>query len=482
MAKIVFVQLNEYELHGLEALSAELKKRGHQTKLVIPFFEKTPLKEIADFSPDLVGFSVASVEREQALVWAKAVKRHIGVPIIFGGIDPTFFPEVINDASVDMVMRGEAEQSLSGLMDALDANEDYTGIANLWVKRDGKIYQNPVGALIEDLDTLPFPDKELYFSRYRYFQEFPIKVFLAGRGCPFACNYCANSGLRELYPNRHRYSRFKSAGYLIEELKQALARYPARTVGFSDDLFCYDQKWMEQFLPRYGKEIGIPFFCTARIDLMTDDKARLLKEANCYSVWYGLESASADDRARILNRKMSDEQIARGVEILHKYGLRVQAYSMLNYPGDSFEKALATLDFNRRVKNDFVVSALFQPFPGIKLRVQKDESNTREQNAGKAKKSGFNFFAYSPFKQKDTKKIETLHKLFILGFHSRLVFKLIPFLVKLPKNPLFDIIFLISFAWQYTKVHRLSGWETIKYNLKHTRTTYFRRRARAPRK
>ena len=481
MAKVLFIQLNEYELHGIEALAGELKSRGQKVELLVAFFEKRLLQKIKEFSPDLIGFSLVSAERNEAVQWARAIKSHFPIPIIFGGIDPTFFPQIINDPSVDFVCRGEGERAILQLLEALEQGKDYLEIENLWVKKNGEVYQNPVGGLIENLDELAFPDKEIYYSRYSYYRNYPIKFFIASRGCPFACNYCANQGLKQLYPNSSHYLRFKSPDYLLEEIKSVLKKYPARTIGFNDDLFSYNLSWMEQFLPRYRKEIGIPFFCAGRIDLLNEDKVRLLKEGGCYSFWYGLESANPEHREKILNRKMSEEKIKEGVELLHRFGISTQSYNILNYPGETIEDGLKTLDLNRKLKNDFVVSSLFQPFPGTKL-AKTLGLNQATSSKAPDKSEDFSYFAFSPFQQKDTQKLENLHKFFILGFRSKWVRRLLPALVRLPKNPLFDILFLISFAIDYARVHRLSWKETIKYNIIHIRTTYLRRRAKAPRR
>jgi anaerobic magnesium-protoporphyrin IX monomethyl ester cyclase len=479
MAKLLFIQLNEYELHGIEAIAGELKKRGHLVRLLIPFFEKDPFGKIESFAPDLVGFPVVSVERGEALAWAAAIKSRVKTLVLLGGVDPTFFPEVIEHESVDLVSRGESENALVSLMDALDQKQDYTGIANLWVKKDGKVFQNPIGGLVEDLDSLSAPDKEIYFSDYPYYRNYPIKFFIASRGCPYSCSYCANKGLRELYPNRSSYLRFKSPERLLEEIKQVAAKYPCRTVGFNDDLFSYNKKWLERFLPAYKKEVGAPFFCAGRIDLINDETARLLKEGGCYALFYGLESANPGHREQILNRKMSNDQIRSGVETLHRAGIITQSYNILNYPGETFQDGLATLDFNRELKNDFAVSSLFQPFPGTELAKKDPAAATGGPGSGGGAKK-LSYFAFSPVRQDDSKRLENLHKLFICGFRSALMRPLLPLLSRLPKNPLFDILFLFRFGLDYGRLHRLRFWETIRYNISHIRTTYFQRKLGAP--
>ena len=414
MARLLFLQLNDFELHGPQSIAAVAAGRGHTVGLIIPSFERKPWPAIRDFQPQVVGFSLATVERSEALAWAAAVKRRTGALVVLGGVDPTFRPELVDHPAVDLVGRGEGEFAMAELLDALDRGEDYTRIAGLWAKQDGLRIENPVRPLIEDLDQLPFPDKALYLERYPHFREYPIKFFLAGRGCPYGCSYCANHGLRELYPNRSRYVRFKSPGYFLAEMRRALERYPARTIGFNDDLFTYDEAWMAEFLAGYRREIGLPFFCAGRVDTMTETKARLLKENGCYSLWYGLESANEETRRQVLNRKMSNEVIRRGTALLKAQGLQTQSYNMLNLPGEGLEDGLATLRFNRELDNDFVVASLFQPFPGTELSRELLAAGRVRNLEDYASRERLSYFAFSPLEQPEQRELSNLQKLFLL--------------------------------------------------------------------
>jgi len=184
MAKIAFLQLNEYELHGTQSIAAVLRAHGHSCQLVVPGFERDPMAAILRAGPDVVGIGFTTVERQEALLWARALKKRTRALVILGGIDPTFHPRLALEPGVDGLIRGEAEYSMLELVDRSARGEDLESVPGLAVNRGGELIMNPAGALVEDLDTLPFPDKDLYFGRYRYYRDFPIKGFMAGRGCP----------------------------------------------------------------------------------------------------------------------------------------------------------------------------------------------------------------------------------------------------------------------------------------------------------
>lgn len=473
MSRIIFLQLNHYELHGPESIAAVIASHGHKSRLVVPGLEADPMGAVARFRPDVVGIGHTTVEREEALAWAGAIKRRTGAKVVLGGIDPTFHPELALDPAVDAVFCGEAEYTMLEFLDRVDEGEDFCDLAGLMVKNNGEAITNPVRPLIAELDSLPFPDKDLYLGRYPYFGNYPIKFFMASRGCPHHCTYCVNQGLKGLYPDPEHYVRFKSPDYLIAEIKTTLMKYPARTIGFNDDLFTNKISWLMEFLPRYKKEIARPFFCCARIDTMTEDKAALLSDAGCYTCWYGLESASPDTRESILGRKITNGAISRGTEILHQHGILTQSYNMMNIPGESFEKGLYTLRFNIELKNDFVVASLFQPFPGTQITNKLIAEGKLDETKKLASRESLSYFAFSAFEQKDTKKFENLQKLFIIGKWFPRSVPFIKRLTCLPPNPIFDILFLVSFAIDYGRSHRLRAWEVGYYNLRHLWTTYF---------
>ena len=165
MATIVFIQNSRFDLHGLMYISGLLKHHGHKPQLFIEAEERNLFHLLEEVSPDFVGFSIISGERLWALEWATKVKKGLKATTIFGGIDPTICPEIIEHHAVDIVCRGEGELPLLELLDTFDqTGEISTDIENLWCKNNGTVIKNPVRPLIEDLDTLPMVDRAIYYD------------------------------------------------------------------------------------------------------------------------------------------------------------------------------------------------------------------------------------------------------------------------------------------------------------------------------
>ena len=268
--KIAFVCFEEEQL-GVEYLSAVLKSRSHKTKLFfepslfndsllkIGFlsrlfsFKSIITKELENFKPGLVCFSTISDYYVNACDLAKSIKKSINVPVVFGGIHPTSVPEeVIKNSFVDYVVVGEGEYALLDLISALEKNKDATSIANIWTKKNKRVIRNPVRPLIENLDNLPFSDKELFYEKAPFLASRYTTV--TSRGCPFRCTYCNNSYLQKLYSGS-KYFRRRSVDNVIEELKLAKKKYKPRWIIFHDETFTINTNWLKEFAYKYRKEI-----------------------------------------------------------------------------------------------------------------------------------------------------------------------------------------------------------------------------------
>lgn len=472
MASIVFLQQSAFDLHGLMYISGLLKHHGHRVHLFIVPEEPRLLSLIEEIAPDFVGFSIVSAERLWALDTAKRVKAAIKTRAVFGGIDATLCPEIIEHDPVDVVCRGEGEYPLLELLDAYERTGALdTSIDNLWVKSDGQIARNPLRPLIADLDQLPAVDRGLYYDRYRFLATYPNKRFMIGRGCPFNCSYCCNNALRQLYNGKGGYVRRHSVARVIDELDRARRAYTLRTVDFIDDDFISNKAWLRAFLQEYARVIRLPYSCLVRIDLLDEEIAEMLQATGCLTVCFGIESGDEDLRSRVLHKRLTDAAIIRGAALLKKHRLKFNSYNMLNIPGETLASGLKTVDLNVKIGTDYPWCSIFQPFPGTEFwdRLKQERGLSNEEIL-----SGLDFYSSSLISQPDSAQLVNLEKLFYYAVKLPSLQPLITRLIRLPANRLFKYLFLASFAYRHSRANRMSLREECVYNLRHL-SSYFRR-------
>lgn len=363
--KVAFVN-GAYENIGVEYLSAVLKKYGHHARLFIDpqlFNDESftfltlnrsfsdyeyIVDEIEAYGPDVIGFSVFSDFYLWACKLARMIKRKMPqIPIIFGGIHPTSVPEyVIQNEFVDMVCIGEGEYALLELVESLQNGRVDYSIRNIWFKRDGNIIKNPIRLLIDNLDTLPVPDKELF---YTCGNNFKIGYFtISGRGCFYSCSYCYNSFLKKLYKDKGDYFRKRTVGNLLDELVLYTGKYSYNYIRFFDDVFTYDRKWLEEFSEQYPKKVGKAFLCYARPEDIDEEIVSLLKRAGCEEVEIGIQTWSEATRQTMLNRFVSNQQIIEAVRLLKEADIAITTDNILGIPGQSEEELVDLIEFHNK--------------------------------------------------------------------------------------------------------------------------------------
>lgn len=361
-------------------LSAFLKKHGHQTALVnliiAKHLEKEDFEKIAkkieSFSPRLIAFSSYEPSFEWIREIAHQIKKRYQIPIIVGGYYPTLAPqEVIKESSIDIICVGEGEYALLELATSLEEKKDITGIKNLWVKKNDTIYKNPVRPLIENLDELPFPDREIMgdFQKHLNVGRRGDRdlTMLVGRGCPFNCSYCSNHAFKNLYPNRNKYLRIRSVDNVLKEIEEISRKYHFESISFDDDNLTLFPQWLAEFSEKYSQRFRYPFGCCARVETCTEDNLRLLKKAGCRMLLIGLEAGDEGFRKEVLNRPITNSQIVSAFRKARKLGIKTWSFNMVGLPHEGWRQRWKTIWLNLRVAPDFAMTTIYYPFRGTKL-------------------------------------------------------------------------------------------------------------------
>jgi len=360
--KVVFIYTGE-EYLGIEYLSAVLRKNGHRTFLFydprlfndyyvsnsslerIFSFQAKIIKKIIHLEPDLIAFSVNSPEYAWALSLAHSIKKAVDIPVVFGGHHPTCSPEeVINNNFVDFVIQGEGEYALLDLVRHLDGKVKKEKINNLYYKLDGgRIHNIGLRPFIENLDDLPFPDKELFYSQMPFLLRH--YTIMASRGCPYSCSYCHNGYLKKLYNGKGQYVRTRSIKNVTEELKERKKIYKMKGVMFQDEIFTLDFEWLKEFSTRYKKEIGLPYACYVHPDTVDSKMADLLHSSGCVSVNMGIESIDENLRKELLHRTIPQSQILNALMLFKKNRIYCRAYFLIGLPGQKEEDIIKLARF-----------------------------------------------------------------------------------------------------------------------------------------
>ncbi len=348
-------------------ISALAKKGGHDVRFfVFNAASKKGCRAIVSFGPDIMAYSICSNEAQTYLKINKELKKQVKFFSVFGGPHPTFYPSFVEEEGVDSICRGEADSCLGNFLDNFNKEEMYE-TDNFCFKTADGIKNNPMADLVADLDTIPFPDRDIIYEKSYFLAKDPIKTFMSGRGCPYSCTYCFNHVFNKIYEGKGPVLRYKSVGYIIEEINQTSARYPLTFVKFHDDIFGSDNKWLEEFAVRYPKEVGLPFLCYARPNIISEDYARLLKEAGCYSITMAIECGSEKIRNLVLRRNMEDSQIIRAAAILRRHDMKIQTLNMLGLPGETDREIMQTVRLNQKIAPAFADASIFQPYPGTEI-------------------------------------------------------------------------------------------------------------------
>ncbi len=328
---------------------------------------------VKEYNPDLIGVSVVDDTVEMGLNLIKKADCK-NTPVIFGGVHAILnAEELIKKEQVDILCIGEGEEALFELCNCLRSNLPYDHIKNLWIKKkNGTIIKNELRPPV-NLSTLPFEDFSV-FEKQRLFRPMQGKMLAMipinfDRGCPYRCTFCDAPTLFDLYKEAgFGYYRVKSIERIYEEMKYQTSRFSVSYFYFNSETFLsMPVKKLKEFAEMYS-EFGLPFWCQTRIETITEEKIKILKEMNCDRISIGLEHGNEELRKKMLKKNFTNKQVIEGFKILNKYNMKVSVNNMIGFPDETREMVFDTINLNRQIKVDSVNGFVFQPYCGTYLR------------------------------------------------------------------------------------------------------------------
>jgi len=365
--RVIFIDtMNENKL-GVEVLSSVLKRSGHEVDCVLVGYEEDWIRVISDEKPNVVAFgSFIGQEPDVIDVFTRVKAIDPRIVTLQGGPSVLIYDQLINHKSVDFVLKGDAEETIVELLDAIENDKDLTAINGLLWKNSGDDVIINDGLPITDVfGDYIVPDHDL-FMKYDQLKEKRTKPFIWSRGCPYPCTYCGTATLNDIYRKEQnkKHFRYGDVQEIIKEIKYVKDKYGLEWVHFHDATLNANRKQVERFLLEYSQNDMPPFICNIRSEGITEDLVRLFKKAKCDRVTIGVQSGSESIRTSLSGRRtQSDENILNTVKLFKKYGIRVHIDLILGWPGENIKDAMDTLALAKKIDADKISGDLMIYYP-----------------------------------------------------------------------------------------------------------------------
>jgi len=351
---------------ALMLLGAVLKEEGHEVRgLDLLSTRPTPAK-IEDclqrFQPQVVGTTSVTMNFPEAIRILRHCKRFSPeILTLLGGPHATFMdrPILQEGSAVDIVVRGEGEETLRALIRSLQRKNEWGSIRGISFRRNGTIVRTPSRPLIPDLNALPPPDRSLFpVSRYLALQV-PVSI-LSSRGCPVGCAFCVGSRMMG------QRGRFREPRRVVDEIEAAL-RLGFEEVCIDDDLFSRSRRHVRAICQEIlGRRLRFKMHIFSRVDTVDRDLLEWLKEAGCAMICFGLESGSQKILDGV-NKGITLGKVRRTIELCRTIGITPFGSFILGLPGETRVTMRETLAFARSLEIPFGFH-LLAPFPGTPVR------------------------------------------------------------------------------------------------------------------
>jgi len=326
------------------------------TKANVPgveFLVERNLDNLIAARPDLVGISFVTHTARLAVRQARRVKDALGCPVLCGGPHVSTLPIVL-DPAFDLAVLGEGEETFAELM-RLWLNEKKFVASSLrkvpgilFRDEDGRLERTSPRPMIENLDMIPYPDRDLLFEQWR---EPKVRVqLLTSRGCPYHCNFCST------IVHWGRTWRTASETYVLGELALIRRKYDPVSIHFYDDLFTINRDRTLSLLKAMrdrNLHQGVEFDAFVRSNLLDDELMESLARTNFKILHVGFESGS-DNVLKAFNKQGVNVRKHRLViDLARKHGILFTSCFILGAPGETRQDILETFEFVRQNADSF---------------------------------------------------------------------------------------------------------------------------------
>lgn len=373
-SKTASSQINYWQPLGTLYVAAVLQKAGHEVKFYNGAFmpHDEVLREIKSFDPEFIGIYSTTFGWKKAKKTAADFRGILGNDIFICAGGP--YPVAVQDRCLedagkcfDAIVTGEGELTCLEILDRLKSGRDLNGVSGVIYWEGDRIRKNPARPLITDLDSLPFPARELlgdaglYIPPPATYKRKPVAVLITSRGCNRRCIYCF-----QIDKDRKTGIRYRSVENVMKEIEFCIQQ-GYREIKFIDDTLAADYDRAMQIAQEIkARKLDFTWFASACVNQVDKALLRAFKDAGCWAILFGAESGVQKNLAAIRKGTTLD-QIRNAVKAAKEAGLYVSTPFMFGIPGETFEEGLQTIEFAISLNPDMANFHAITPFPGTYL-------------------------------------------------------------------------------------------------------------------
>jgi radical SAM superfamily enzyme YgiQ (UPF0313 family) len=418
---------------GLAMLAAYIRQHGHEPSIIDAAAEELSEEQVvarlAEMRPAVVGITANTVMMPPATKTASLIQANLPeVLVVLGGKHVSVIPDDVHQGDrvpFDVSVMNEGEETLLHILRELERcgskaalladHATMDGIQGIAFTRDGKLRQTPPRPFIQDLDSLPFPARDLLpVHRYKpaghRHKRLPSFSMVAIRGCPYPCTFCSEARTTV---------RFSSPQRVVAEIEHLVADFGAKEITFWDDTMTLNKKWMYDLCDRIiEKKLDIVWSCFAAINTINVELLAKMKAAGCWNIFYGIEAADESVQKHIRIQKFgSVDHVKQVIRQTQAAGIEVRAAFMVGLPGETRAAAMATLTMAKELEPDYAQWNYTVPYPGTQLwNEMRQHGRLLARDWGQFS----NWYpAYLPFAYSDPEELVQVRKEILRRFYLR---------------------------------------------------------------
>ena len=356
---------------GIGYMAAVLEKNGYDVDVIDASALELTYDEIGEEilkrDPDIVSISALTPTIGVALDSADKIKQvKPDTVVVLGGYHPTFeYKSVLEEESVDVVVRGEGEYTLLELVQTIEKHGDLKTVHGLAFhdENDGSLVLTPDRPVVQDLDELPFPAFHLFpMEKYRILNiTTNVATIITTRGCPMQCSFCSSAALHGNKLRRRSYSN------VVDEIQMRLLEENIDTIAFMDDTFTLNKRFVYDFC-REIKRRNLKFWwgCTSRVDTLDEELLQTMKDAGCITIFICVESADQQTLDK-MNKNITVAKTENAFKLARKVGIRTIASCVIGMPEDTRSSIQRTIDYVKKLNPNYALYSLATPYPGTRF-------------------------------------------------------------------------------------------------------------------